>query len=548
MKSFSALDRTLNIQRMQQERFDLAIIGGGINGAGVAREAALRGMKVALIEANDFASGTSSRSSKLIHGGLRYLENLEFNLVFEALNERHHLLQMAPHLVHPLKFTIPLYKGGRVSPMMMGLGMWFYDVLSQFEAPELHARLNPEETLEEIPFLREKELLASFQYYDAYMDDDRLTIETIRSANEAGLCAANYVRATGCGLDGDGLVQAVTAKDLRSNQEFMLKADHYVSSVGPWVDELGTNLFKSWQPRLRPTKGIHLTFRRSRFPLKDAVVMAAEERILFAIPRQDFVIVGTTDTDFQGDLSRVFAEPSDVAYLMQITGRYFPHLNLKVEDVVASYAGVRPLVRDQAETTGKTSREHTIVTDKHGITYVMGGKYTTYRKIAQETVDEVLSHFSLEKRAVWARSNSTSPLNPQVSVEILSRADLIAKEVSALSLLPVSEAKQLIERHGLETLSIIKSFGKMRSNFAYEAAHAITMTMCLTLKDFYFRRMPLYLANSDHGISHLDAIVDVFASFYNWSDVEKADQIEDLRKQIGQEMQWKSAMALNTAY
>lgn len=540
MKTFSAQDRTVNLQRLQTERFDLVIIGGGINGAGAARDACLRGLKVALIEANDFASGTSSRSSKLIHGGVRYLENYEFHLVFEALNERSKLINMAPHLVHPLKFLIPMYETSRVSPTLMSMGMWLYDALSLFEAPESHDRLTPQETKEYVSYLKQDKLSCAFTYYDAYMDDDRLTIETLRSANNTGnLVCANYVKAVGCGLDNEGLVQAITAKDQKTGQQFMIKGDHYLSTVGPWVDELGSTFFKDWKKKLRPTKGVHLTFERSRFPLECAIVMAAEKRIVFAIPRHEMVIVGTTDTDFKGDLNKVVAEPDEVSYLLGVVHNYFPGLNIKRDDIVGTYAGVRPLVDDGAATEGKTSREHTIMTDEHGVTYVMGGKYTTYRKISEETIDEIIRHFPFEKRATWGRSKTNQPLNPLVTQDLISQVDAGARLVATRTGLPIDQARRLYERHGHEALEMIDSYGPLKSDIEFEAAHACMMTMCMNLRDFYFRRVPLFLSSKDHGLQHLTAVAEIFRAFHNWKEVEKADQIEDLEKQIEMELAWQ---------
>ena len=297
MKSFSFEDRKRNLQSLAKTKYDIFIIGGGITGAGVARDAALRGMKVGLIEASDFASGTSSRSSKLIHGGIRYLENMEFKLVFEALSERQKLFQIAPHLVHPLRFMIPLYEQGRVGMFKMGLGMWAYDALSLFQAPEMHERLNPAQTVARMPSLQGQKLLGSYVYSDAYMDDDRLVFETLRSANEAGAECVNYVKAVGAEMSADGKLKKVICEDQLTKTKFTVEARHFVSTVGPWTDELGTSLFKTWKSILRPTKGIHLTFEKKRFPLSSALVMGAEKRIVFGIPRHEMVIVGTTDTD-----------------------------------------------------------------------------------------------------------------------------------------------------------------------------------------------------------------------------------------------------------
>ena len=230
----SVHDRPQMIEHMQNETFDLAIIGGGITGAGVARDAASRGMKVALIEANDFAFGTSSRSSKLIHGGIRYLENYEFHLVFEALSERALLFDIAPTLVHPLRFVLPLYEGNRVGMFKMGLGMWAYDALSLFEAPEPHERLSADESVERLPLLQRSGLQGSYVYSDAYMDDDRLVLETMRSAVSMGAKVANRVRAADAVLI-DGKVSALVCRDEISKQTFNIKAKHFVSTVGPWA-------------------------------------------------------------------------------------------------------------------------------------------------------------------------------------------------------------------------------------------------------------------------------------------------------------------------
>ena len=426
--SLSALQREQNLQRLNQEFFDLLIIGGGINGAGIARDAASRGMKVALIEAKDFAIGTSSRSSKLIHGGIRYLENFEFGLVFEALNERRRLFELAPHLVHPLRFVIPLYKGGRVSPFLMGLGMFLYDALALFETPEPAERLSAQEIAQQLPMLRQKDLAAAFAYSDAYMDDDRLVIETLRSANLHQALTLNYVSAESATYDSAGKIQAVQAKDQRTGQKLNIRARHFVSTVGPWTDQVVPKLVKDWQPHMRPSKGVHLTFTRDRLPLKQAVVMAAEQRIVFGIPRHEMVIVGTTDTDFPADPYSVHTTRQDVEYLLTVIDKYFPGAKIKESDIIASYSGVRPLVDDHAATESKTSREHQILTDPRGLTVVMGGKYTTYRLIAEQAVKSALTLFSFEDNVRFNRNYTVEPLNPQVCIALEEFGKQVGRE------------------------------------------------------------------------------------------------------------------------
>lgn len=537
--SFSAADRARAIAGMSKGTvFDLAVIGGGITGAGVARDAASRGMKVALIEAADFASGTSSRSSKLIHGGIRYLENREFGLVFEALSERARLFELAPHLVHPLRFLIPVYRGGRVPVWKMRLGMWLYDALSLYEAPELHRHLDPAQLEHEYPLLKRRELAGGFTYSDAYMDDDRLVHETLRSARAFGAEIANYARATGTRLDEHGALRDLECEDMESGARFTLRARHFVGSVGPWTDRLGETLFKKWRPRLRPSKGVHLTFHKDRFPLHDAVVMGAERRIVFAIPRNEMVIVGTTDTDFDRDPSEVRTEPEDVRYLLKVVADYFPGARLGAADILGCYAGVRPLVDDGSSTESKTSREHAIWTEHRNLTLVAGGKYTTYRRMAAQTVDEVLRHFPIEERVRYAVSRTLEPLNPLASEALLERA---RRENAEWGSLPSHLTQRLADRHGLEGERILSrarrelpppSGDAEEWLWCAEALHAVESTMCLHLEDFFLRRSPLVLSRRDHGSPYVQAIAEVMGARLGWSVSRRQDEINALQKRL----------------
>lgn len=540
MKSFSIQDRLQNIEKMKTSQFDLVIIGGGINGAGVARDAASRGMSVALIEGNDFASGTSSRSSKLIHGGIRYLENLDFKLVFEALNERTRLFDMAPHLVHPLRFMLPLYKGGRVGMTKMGMGMWLYDALALFQAPEMHERLSAKGSLERMPALRQQDLLGSYIYSDAYMDDDRLVIETLRSANELGAVCANYVKATGAQFV-DGQISEVVCEDQVTREKFSIQARHVISSVGPWTDQLGHTLFKDWQNILRPTKGIHLTLPKHRLPLSSAVVMAAEksDRIVFGIPRHEMIIIGTTDTDFKESPEKVIATPDDVKYLLQITDYYFPGAKITSHDIIASYAGVRPLVKDDSASEGKTSREHTIIKDPRGVTLVAGGKYTTYRLMSQQVVDAALHSFSLEDRAKFKKTDTSRPLNSMTSTDAFEQAKVLASVWANETGHSEEEMNLLAERYGMEAETILNSHPESYSYWQLEAAQAIENTMCFHLKDFYTRRVPLFLADRNHGVQFMDEIGAVFQEKLGWSDQKLHEELHQLTEYMAHEVEWK---------
>ncbi len=546
MKSFSIETRQNNISKMSETDFDLVIVGGGITGAGVARDAALRGLKVALVEGNDFASGTSSRSSKLVHGGIRYLENREFKLVFEALSERQKLFSMAPHLVHPLRFMIPLYRGGRVSMLLMGLGMWLYDALSLFQAPELHERLSAEESIQRMPTLQSKDLMGSYVYSDAYMDDDRLVHETLRSANEAGALIANYVTATGAQMTADQRISGIECRDELSGKSFVVRAKHVVSTVGPWTDILGKDFFKNWKNILRPTKGIHLTFEKKRLNLSSAVVMAAEKRIVFGIPRHEMVIVGTTDTDFTGDPATVNVTAEDVTYVLGVIENYFPGANIKKEDIVASYAGVRPLVQDNSESEGKTSREHTIFTTPERVTFVAGGKYTTYRLMAEQIVDETLNYFSIEERVKLSDCSTESPLNPLVTLESQASKDQYVSQimelVGAKFSWTINQSEVFFDRHGAEALQIIQKFGPRAHPIELEALHAIENTMCFHLVDFYSRRVPLFLAEPDHGMSLLSRVSEVFQNRLLWTKSTTEKEQKMLSEYTQRELSWVAAL------
>jgi glycerol-3-phosphate dehydrogenase len=549
MNEFSHLTRASSFDELGHEQFDLLIIGGGITGAGAARDAASRGMKVALVEAQDFAQGTSSRSSKLIHGGIRYLENLEFGLVFEALSERRLLFEIAPHLVHPLRFVLPLYQNARVGMFKMGLGMWLYDALSMFEAPEMHERLDSTETMARIPLLQSQKLKGSYVYSDAYMDDDRLVIETLRSAHRLGAKSLSYVKALGSKFE-NAKVVAVEVEDQITHKKVLVRAKHFISTTGPWTDIVAPQIVKGWKKILRPSKGVHLTFRRDRIPISQAVVMVDGKRIVFAIPRHEMVIIGTTDTDFDKDPSEVTTTAEDVAYLLKIAAEYFPGAKLKESDIVASYAGVRPLVDDGSETESKTSREHLIVEDPQNVTFVAGGKYTTYRLMAEQTVEAALKTFSLEDQVRFRNSQTKVALNPKATPEKLDEIECRISEIAKANRLSQNIAEILFFRHGEEAFDILKKFkaagpsisGEAEKNFLWslEARHAIHETMCMHLTDFYTRRSPLFLSVADHGLSLLPTISKIFAEELGWSDEKTLEECRGLQQFIERELAWRA--------
>jgi glycerol-3-phosphate dehydrogenase len=358
--------------------------------------------------------------------------------------------------------------------------------------------------------------------------------ETLRSANEHGAICVNYVTADKSEFAADGKITAIFATDVLSGKKIRIAAKHVICSVGPWTDIVGHKVVNDWKDILRPTKGIHLTFEKDRLPLTSAVVMAAQEssRIVFAIPRHEMVIIGTTDTDFKGNPSDASVTPEDVEYLLNIANQYFPGAKLQASDIVSSYVGVRPLVKDDSSSEGKTSREHTIMSDERGFTFVAGGKYTTYRLMAEQIVNRALKTFSFETRASLKHCQTNEPLNQYTTVDAYSEAMQTAQ---------TTLQKQLAERYGKENLVILERFGYTDNIWCLEAYQAINTTMCLNLVDFYTRRVPLFLSEKDHGLQHLDAIADVFKAELNLSEAAINQQKQDLKNYVADVLKWKKS-------
>lgn len=540
MADFSFRTRETNLKRFREETFDLLVVGGGITGAAVARDAASRGLRVALVEKSDFAQGTSSRSSKLIHGGLRYLENMEFRLVFEALSERSLLMKTMPHLVRPLPFYFPVFQGDRNSKAKVGVGMWFYDLLALFRTPGFHRNLSREGFLKEVPFMKADGLVGGYRYFDASMWDDVMVVEILRSAQVLGAAIANYVEAVSPIWKGDQIVgyrvkdREHRAANTKQKPEFELKAKRTVICAGPWTDQLGLKINPDWRRWIKPSKGVHLVFDWKKIPIPGALVMShpTDGRISFVIPRSDLgagvVIVGTTDGPTPTNPEDARVEGADVDYLMALMQTYFPALNLTKEDIISTYVGVRPLMDPDYGKAGgaggaslqKVSREHHIEKVDGGVVVVAGGKYTTHRTMAEEIVDEVLASWRSDARGgkcdpVPVRidaSHTRTAANPKALSKERAASELWAKEKA------VQIPEAIWERYGAEALDLHEiahrnhqkssardgggDVEKDPEGFPWLEAQlrfAIRNGMVMHLDDFFHRRTPLYLSRKDHG-------------------------------------------------
>jgi glycerol-3-phosphate dehydrogenase len=387
-------DRDVGLARMTEEQFDVLVVGGGITGAGVALDASARGLRTAMVDARDFASGTSSKSSKLVHGGLRYLQQKEYALVYEGLAERQHLLENAPHLVQPLPFLIPLFgRDGVVNQTMAkaySTALWLYDATGGWRIGKRHQRLALEQTLAHFPTLRTDRLVAGFLYWDARTDDARLTLDVARTAVlDHGAAAANYAPIVALNKDSRGRISGAR---IGIGDGFDIRASCVVNAAGVWVDHLRVlDEGPDAQGTLRPAKGVHIAVPWKKLHVDIAAVLPvmSDKRSIFVVPWGDFVYLGTTDTDYTGPLDDPQCTAEDIDYVLTAVNAFVTE-PLSTSDVVGTWAGLRPLVAAaSSERTADLSRRHSVTTSTSGMVTIAGGKLTTYRRMAADTVDEV---------------------------------------------------------------------------------------------------------------------------------------------------------------
>lgn len=399
MKTVSSA-RLRQRDRLVAQPLDLLVIGGGIVGSGVARDAAMRGLRVGLVEQHDFASGTSSRSSRLLHGGLRYLAQGRIGLVREASVEKRTVARIAPHLVRPLGFLFPAYRGEGPALWQLRIGVKIYDMLCSGRNFEPSRAFGLSATRRLLPGLKTERLAGAVRYFDALTNDARLVFDTLRSAEKHGAAVLNYTRLAEARRLGDGW--SCTLEDRVSGNSFGVKAHTVVNATGPWADRIPQS-----RVHLRLTKGIHLVVDRARLPVPDAVVITEGKRLLFVLPWEDRVIIGTTDTDYSGQPEAVRVEESDIDYVLGTVNSYFPDLGLVPADIISSWAGLRPLVAKADGSPSDISRAHEILSPEPRWWDITGGKLTTYRLMAEQAVDQVMRELG---RPVGACRTAEEPL------------------------------------------------------------------------------------------------------------------------------------------
>jgi glycerol-3-phosphate dehydrogenase len=525
------------LERAAAERFDLLVIGGGITGAGIAREAALGGRRVALVERADFASGTSSRSSKLIHGGLRYLRNYEFRLVHEAVVERQRMLRMAPHLVYPLRFVFPVYAGDPDPLWKLKLGLMVYDGFAGPSNKIRHHIYRARRLLEIEPLLQRQGLRGGGVYTDSATDDGRLVIEVIQSAVEHGVVVANYAEVDAL-LDDGGQVAGARVRDRLGDATIEVRARRVISAAGPWADQIRRMEDPGARPLLRLTKGVHVSLPRPRLPVNHAVTIRGEDgRVMFAIPSGAYTYVGTTDTDYSGDPEQVDITWSDVGYILRAARRNFvqPDAPVGPDDVVGAWAGLRPLIASDAADPSATSRDYKLYHGPRGLVTVAGGKLTAFRAMASHIVDELFPETRGEQRQVRSMARlpgaPDGPPDPRLAQRLAAELDEPRDEVLRVAL-----------RYGRAFPEVLADYERLSADrtprLAWRLAQlrrAVDAEMAMRLEDVLRRRTSLLLFSPDNGMADLDALANEMGRLLGWSAARLSEEVAGARK-LGEHM------------
>jgi glycerol-3-phosphate dehydrogenase len=534
----SPFARTDALRRLSSEEFDILVIGGGVVGAGAALDAATRGLKVGLVEARDYASGTSSRSSKLFHGGLRYLEQFNFALVFEALRERSLVLNtLCPHLARPVPFIYPLEK--KIDRAYVGLGIGVYDVMGAGRGvPGHHRHLSRRKTVESFPSGNRSAIRGAVHFYEGQVDDARHTMMLSRTAAEFGAACANSTRVIGFLRDGDRVVGA-TVRDLESGREFEIRAGEVINAAGVWTDEIQEMVGGRGQFKVRASKGVHLVVPRNRINSATGIITRTEKSLLFIIPWGSHWIIGTTDTDWALDLAHPAASQTDIDYLLAHANTLLAD-PLTREDVVGVYAGLRPLLSGESDSTSKLSREHAVASPVRGLTVIAGGKYTTYRVMAKDAVDSAVH--GLERKVPDSCTERVPLVGADGYVAAWNSRHLTAQATG----LRVSTIEHLLGRYGTlitELLDLIDKRPELgepltgaREYLKVEAYYAASHEGARHLEDVLTRRTRISIEVPDRGISAAREVAELLAPVLGWDDADIARELEHYDARVAAEV------------
>ena len=524
--------RRRQLGMLAREEFDLLVVGGGITGCGIARDGALRGLRVGLVEKDDFASGTSSRSSRLVHGGLRYLEHGFLHLVFEASAERRRLLRLAPHLVRPLEFLWPVYAGARVPQWKLSAGLTLYDALALFRNVGSHRRLSVRQISAREPQLKREGLVGGARYFDASTDDARLTLANAIGARDAGAVVLNHARVTDL-LVQNSAQRGARVHDTLGGASIDVHARIIVNATGPWSDELHRLGAEGVPPRteIRGSKGVHIAIARERVGNHGALTLLApnDQRVMFVLPSGRLTVIGTTDTFTDAHPDDVRASTADVAYLLDAANSFFPAARLTSADVVSAWAGIRPLIAAGVENAdaSNASREHAISNSANGVVSITGGKLTTYRVMAAEVLDIVASRLG---KGAQRRAPTRNASLPGGNLAYIDEAIAAAQRVTADSELAVHLVRSYGSRWSAVADEIAAPGGAERlAGLPYtigEMRYGVRCEMAYTLADLLVRRTHLAFETRDHGKQSAEQVARAVAALLSWNDRDVAAAVE----------------------
>ena len=545
----TAFNRSDALRRLESTAFDVVVVGGGITGVGCALDAASRGLRVALIERDDFASGTSSKSSKLVHGGIRYLQQGDVRLVYEALAERQILRRNAPHLVKVLPFLIPIFssKGvvNRKLARAMGSAMWMYDLTGGLRIGKMHKRVSKKQALEWFPTLPADKLMPSYLYYDAEADDARLVVTVARTAAlRFGATIVNRTEVVELTKDATGKVNGVVVK--ADDHTFTVSTKAVVNAAGVWSDDIRA-LDEAEHPRsIRPAKGVHITvpWSKVRNTVAAVIPVPGDKRSVFVVPWGQFTFVGTTDTDYSGPVDDPQCNEDDVEYLLRALNGSITE-TVTTDDILGTWAGLRPLVADP-EASGRTadlSRRHKVRRSDSGVVTITGGKLTTYREMAADTIDEVLAEVLGADRVTRLRRRSKTK---HIKLHGANGYEELVEAADAISPLGSDEVRRLANRYGSDAttvLAIAESDPSMAEllvpGLPYlraEAIFAVRYEMATTVDDILSRRTRARLETRDVSADAAAAVAALIGPELGWDDAEQARQVADYRARIDEEL------------
>jgi glycerol-3-phosphate dehydrogenase len=527
---FSFRTRAKNLDTLAREQFDLLIIGGGITGAGIARDAALRGLRVALVERRDFAAGTSSRSSKLIHGGLRYLQQGDVGLVMEAAHERRVLRRLVPHLARPIQMLVPVHS--RSGYAKLSAGLWTYDRMARVLKDERNEMLSRDETLGLEPLLREENLYGAGMYYEYLTDDARLVVQTIISAAALGAAVANYAEVINLITEGGRLSGAVL-RDTATGAELPVRARVVVNAAGPWVDTVRLLQGDGERPRLHLTKGIHLVLPRERMPVSRIVVMnTPDHRAVFVVPRGNIVYLGTTDTDYEGRYDDPWITLDDVRYLLEAANTTFAVDRLDLDDVVGAWAGLRPLLHQEGKKPTEISRKDEIMVGPTGLISIAGGKLTTYRKMAERVIDMVVQRLSGSGERLREKKGDSDRALLSGGETGDDVTGFTARLTARWPQVPADVVERLVSVYGSNGERMVEAMAgdprlaeRCAAGLAVtrgEVAYAVREEMAMTLEDFLERRARLFLWDPHNGLTAAAEAARLMGDLLGW-DAQRRD-------------------------